>query len=295
MRWFKTKNSQRRTQNLTTNKQAFSYYSGGRQVDNPNDSRVKPGMFLRLLKHSPSLLALAAILYGIGNLLTLSPDPNVVVLRSNSQNTFIRPDQEYQNAAAQILSRSIFNRSKITINSSNLINKIQEKFPEIDSVSISLPFLRRRPVINVHPAPLVLLLETQGQSLIINQDGRALMDASSSIDLKKLNLPRVKDESGLEIKVGQQVLNVSNTKFISEVIGQLSSKKLQIESIVLPPLPEELHVKLSGKKYYIKFDLRSDPKVAVGTLQATIAKFEADHIMPGDYIDVRVEGKAFYK
>jgi len=228
-------------------------------------------------------------------LLTLSPDPNVVVLRSNSQNTFIRPDQEYQNAAAQILSRSIFNRSKITINSSNLINKIQEKFPEIDSVSISLPFLRRRPVINVHPAPLVLLLETQGQSLIINQDGRALMDASSSIDLKKLNLPRVKDESGLEIKVGQQVLNVSNTKFISEVIGQLSSKKLQIESIVLPPLPEELHVKLSGKKYYIKFDLRSDPKVAVGTLQATIAKFEADHIMPGDYIDVRVEGKAFYK
>lgn len=292
---FKTKNRQRRVQDLPKNKQTFSYYSSGRPADKSVDTKSKSSKLPGFIKYLPSLFALLAILYGATYLFTLSTDPKILFLKSNSQTSFIRPDQEYQTAARQILQSSILNRNKATLDTKNLINKLQEKFPEIDSISVSLHFLRRRPVINLHSASLGLLLETPQQTLLVNKDGNALMEASEISELSNLNLPSVKDQSGLEVRAGQKVLNASNVGFITELVGQLASQNLKTDSIILPPLPEELHVRLSGKLYYIKFDLKSDAKVAVGTLLATIAKLESDRVVPGEYLDVRVEGKAFYR
>lgn len=292
---FKTKKRQRRVQDLPKTKQTFSYYSSGRTAEKSAGIEPKASNLPGLIKYLPSLFALLAIFYGLTYLFTLSTDPKIVFLKSNSQTSFIRPEQEYQNAAQQILQSTILNRNKATLDTQSLINKLQEKFPEIDSISVSLHFLRRRPVINLHPTSLGLLIETPQQVLLVNKGGKALMEASGKSEISNLNLPRVKDQSGLEVKATQKVLNAANVGFINEVVGQLESQNLKIDSLVLPPLPEELHVRLSGKPYYIKFDLKSDAKVAVGTLLAALSKLEADRAVPGEYIDVRVEGKAFYR
>jgi hypothetical protein len=65
--------------------------------------------------------------------------------------------------------------------------------------------------------------------------------------------------------------------------------------MVLPVQTNELDVNLAGQSYFVKFDLQeNDPRQQAGTFLATIASLKSQNITPTKYVDVRVDGRAYY-
>lgn len=128
-----------------------------------------------------------------------------------------------------------------------------------------------------------------------DENGRAIADAHDVESSIKDDLPVVQDESGLPIKRGQTALPKETVSFIETVAGQLEAKRIAVQTIVLPPIANELHIRLSGQPYFVKFDVRGEGRLQAGSLIAVKEKLEADKRTPKEYIDVRVPDKAFYK
>jgi hypothetical protein len=70
---------------------------------------------------------------------------------------------------------------------------------------------------------------------------------------------------------------------------------MQIESLTLPSGLSELDVRIKGQGYYVKFNLLGDGREEAGAYLALKSHLDAGHITPRQYIDVRVEGKGYYK
>ena len=128
-----------------------------------------------------------------------------------------------------------------------------------------------------------------------DKDGKAILPAAAVHDLGSWQIPTVDDESTIKIELGKSALPGNDVAFIQEVVGQLAAKGLKTSSVVLPRAAEALDVRIEGQPYFIKFSLQTDAKVAVGSFLAVKQKLDNEHIVPGQYIDVRVEGKAYYK
>jgi hypothetical protein len=64
----------------------------------------------------------------------------------------------------------------------------------------------------------------------------------------------------------------------------------------LPSNANELDIQIAGQPYEVKFNLHSDKaREQAGTYLATIASLQKQGITPSKYIDVRVDGRAYYQ
>lgn len=230
------------------------------------------------------------------NILSLSTTVRVMPLTSGTSDTFLHDTATYEQAARQLLAESVWNRNKVTVNTTRLNQQLLAQFPELSAVSVTLPLLNQRPIVYLQVSEPALILATPGGSYVLNDTGKALLLTSQLPGAVKLNLPTVTDQSGLQVRLNRQALTTDNMDFIRTVIGQLSAKQLVPTSFTLPPAASQLDVRLSGQPYMIKFNLQSrDARQQVGTFLATRAKLQSQHITPAEYIDVRVDGRAYYK
>jgi hypothetical protein len=242
------------------------------------------------------ILSVTAIIICLGYLLTLTTDPKVVSFTTpRSSEGLLRPTAQYQAAAQQIMRDSILNRTKITIDVDGLEAALRQRFPELSTVAVTLPIIGRRPVVQLQATtPALILTAKDGTSFMIGASGRAIMPASA-YKPDGPALPIVRDESGLPIKVGSSALTSSDVNFITTILGQLKAKGITAESLTMPAVAAELRLKPAGGPYYVKFDLNGSARQQVGTFLALKQKLDTDHITPTEYIDVRVNEKAYYK
>jgi hypothetical protein len=91
-------------------------------------------------------------------------------------------------------------------------------------------------------------------------------------------------------------LPAASVGFIQTVIAQLAAKQFVVSGMTLPAAASELDAQLAGQPYFVKFNLESDnPRGEVGTFLATIAQLRRQNIVPAKYVDVRVDGRAYYQ
>lgn len=245
--------------------------------------------------HIPTYIAVATIIGALIYATILSTQPRIILGRNNPNNSLVRSQAIYQQSIAQILSSSIFNRSKLTVNTNKIENQIQLKFPEIQNATLSLPLIGRRPVIGLDPAIPTLILDTRDGSYIIGEDGRTLIKIGDLATSVRPNLPVLQDDSGLSIEQGKASLTKDNVDFITTVIKQLFAKNITTKSLQLPAIANEFHVSINNQPYFVKFNLSGDATQQVGTYLAVKEQLEGQHITPSEYIDVRVDERAFYK
>lgn len=208
----------------------------------------------------------------------------------------LRSKQDYQNGLADILGSSLLNQNKLTINTTKLTNELTAKYPELDKIEITLPFMGRRPVVEATTSRPALFLSTSSGSYIVDGKGRAIRDIKDlPADARALAIPTVKDQADIDVSVGKAVLSKQDVTFITTLYQQFTAKQMSISSIELPPLASEIHVRLSGKPYYIKFSLLTDSRIAVGQYLALDQELSAKKITPSEYVDSRVEEKVYYK
>jgi hypothetical protein len=254
----------------------------------------------RIARRIPAYIALIIILFCVGNAITLSNNPKVIPIGDKtdkaSQQLFIRSSSIYQNAAQKLFDTSIMNRNKLTVDASHITTQLKQEFPELQSVSIALPLLGHRPVVYIQPAaPTFILTNQHGGVFVLDKSGRALVSGNDAVQAAKLNLPTVHDDSGLEVRVGQIALPSNDVAFIAQVAGQLQAQHIGYDSLTLPAAASELDVKVTGVPYLVKFNMQGDAKEQAGTFIAVRQQLGGQHITPGQYIDVRVPGRAYYK
>ena len=227
--------------------------------------------------------------------LSLSTNPRFTM--TNPQGVpLLRSKQDYQNGLADILGSSLLNQNKLTINTTKLTNELTAKYPELDKIEITLPFMGRRPVVEATTSRPALFLSTSSGSYIVDGKGRAIRDIKDlPADARALAIPTVKDQADIDVSVGKAVLSKQDVTFITTLYQQFTAKQMSISSIELPPLASEIHVRLSGKPYYIKFSLLTDSRIAVGQYLALDQELSAKKITPSEYVDSRVEEKVYYK
>lgn len=286
----------------------FSYHANrsvndaatGREPDavseraQPTTSKLQR-MTRRLLLVMVSLVLLAVLI----NELSLSAMPKVVPLSSATSRVFLRDNIAYQQAAA-VLFRHIGNRNKLTVNTAAISSGLLQKFPELSAVSVSLPVLGHRPVVYVQPSTPSMVFVTEGDSagsFVLDSNGKALLrDDNQMAQLTSLQVPTVVDQNPLNITTGQVALPTTSVHFIQTVVAQLGAQHIHFTSIVLPKAASELDVQIAGKPFYVKFNTEDNsPLQQVGTFIAVYKHLQAQGITPHRYIDVRIDGRAYYK
>lgn len=284
----------------------FSYYAnrsqselslGRESLQSKPPLRRLPNRIQKLRSHLGwvivGILAIGVVVYEM----QLSTVPKITALTNSSDAPFLQETAVYQQAASKLFANSAANRNKLTINTTQIATDLQKTFPELDDVSVSLPALGSQATIYIRPADPALVLTAQNGSFVLDSNGRALSQAGSQSS--SLNLASVTDQSGIAVTLGKQALPKSETLFIHSVMQQLKDKHIGVQSMVLPAATSELDVYIKGQPYFVKFNIHDNnqdaARVQSGTFIALKAQLEGQHITPSQYVDVRIEGRAYYK
>jgi hypothetical protein len=218
-------------------------------------------------------------------LLTSSPEVSV------SSSTFLNK-QSYEAAVREEFSAP-WSKTKLSLNTQKVAESLKRRFPEISKVTINIPLVGLSARVQIEIAEPVLKLSSGGQTYVINTNGVASGLASQLNDTS--GLPEVVDESGFEIQLGQPVLDAGSVGFIEALNGHLKKANITPTSMTLPTKARELDLRTADQPYFVKFYLGGEPATQVGQYLATRQQFARDSITPAEYLDVRVQGKVFYK
>lgn len=225
---------------------------------------------------------------------TLSSNVKIQQLGPVNRSSLFHNQAAYQSSAKDLIDKSLLNHNKITINTTQISNKLLLAYPELSSVNVALPLLSHRPIIYISYTEPALIMHNQTGSFVLDTAGKVL--AQTSAEAVNLGLPSVSDESGFQLALNNQVLSSSDVRFIQIVVAGLQAKHVPISTMTLPPAANELDVSIGAKQYYVKFNLHeATPALQVGTFLATEKRLQGEGITPAKYIDVRVDGRAYYQ
>ena len=226
-------------------------------------------------------------------LLQLSSGAKVKVIGDDSQ-LFLRDQKIYQEAARKQFT-PFFNSNKLTVNADGIATNLQKQFPELKAVSVALPVIGNQPTVYIQPAVPKVILVGKGGMYLLDATGRALITGNQVPDLSGLGIPVVNDQSGLTITLGKIALPQDTISFISQVEGQMKAKGIKITALELPAQSSEMHMRVEGAGYYVKFNLHGEAREEAGSYLAIRDYLANNHKTAGEYIDVRVENRAYYK
>lgn len=226
--------------------------------------------------------------------LQLSSQVKVEIVGPAGARVILRDRSVYEKAAQQAF-KTFFNSNKLTVNTEKIVLDLKRQFPELKAISVKLPMIGNTPVVYIQPTTPQLVLVSANGVYLLDSDGRVLLAGNQVAALDKLPIPIVNDKSDLVVSPGQIALPRKTMSFINEVYGQLSAKKIAITSAVLPAGTHELHLRVQGAGYYVKFNLHGSAREEAGRYMAVKTYLDNERKSPREYIDVRVENKAYYR
>jgi hypothetical protein len=229
----------------------------------------------------------------------LSDSPSVVSLVASSDTPFLRANEEYSKAAGKLIDGSALNRNKLTVDTGAISKGMLRQFPELQSVTVSLPLLGHTPTIYIRPADPAMVLAAGNDSYVIDLQGRALSQAGSAAGLERMKIPTVTDRSDVAVTLGQQTLPRRTAAFVAEVSRQLQAHDVDVKAMIMPAGAGELHVYVNGASYFVKYNIQDEAGQAAETQTGTFLaarKYLAGRAQtPAQYIDVRLQGRAYFR
>lgn len=245
------------------------------------------------------LVAVLGVLALTISLLQVDTKPRLVIINS-PQYVSLRPPKDYESAASNYLRGSLLNTNKLTIDAHGLAATLETQYPEINHATLVLPVVGHQSVLYLEMTKPALILSEQadpGSSALIDTKGRVLLRRPTAQLRAEYHLPVLIDMSNVPLQTGQSVLGSQTVDFIRHVVFQLQTQHIPTGVIMLPANAEEADVAIAGKPYFVKFNLHNPESVnaQIGTFVATKSSLERQGITPNQYIDVRVNGRAYFK
>ncbi|MDB5169488.1 MAG: hypothetical protein JWO41_844 [Candidatus Saccharibacteria bacterium] len=283
----------------------YSYYNRRSQTsDNTGRDTAREALRKAARKHGSFwlqrfglLFLLVAAVACLISSASLSPHAKIIALKGADGAALLQDPSVYQAAADKLLDGSILNRTKITVNTDHLAQALAKQFPELGGATVTLPLLAHRPIVYLQPVQPVLIMSTPNGSFVIDSTGKALLPSTSLIAAQRDALPAVIDQSGFKVEANKLVLPSSTVAFVQVVLTQLKAHSFTAASLTLPAASQELDVKLADQPFFVKFNLAdaASARTQAGTFIAAFGRLQQQGISPGQYIDVRLVGRAYYK
>jgi len=297
-----------RRMNPESQNRAFSYFASrsqselnvGREAVANTPVKRRASSKLRRMRSHAGWLAGGVLVFGVVVYqMQLSSTAKVVSLVPAADAPFLRETRVYAEAAAKLIDSSAANRNKMTINTSAITSGLQSQFPELQSVTVAIPLLGDTPTVYIRPADPALVLVTAGGTFVVDRQGRALGEPTGSDSFSQLGLPTVTDQSSLTFRLGDQALPRATAQFIETIDTQYDAQRTEIKAMTLPAASSELDVYPAGKPYFVKYNIQ-DPteqaaKLQSGAYFAAFRHLASKRITPSQYVDVRLQGRVYYK
>lgn len=273
-------------------------YSSRRSEDNLNIGRNNEQEDKNLKKRLKNIVVFALVILLLITIYKLAYlSPNSIVKPINTNQIISTEDLlKYKNLTDILLNKSFFNQNKISIDEANIIKQLKYSYPQIQSVKFKINIFSRRPTLLIDNSQLALLVKNiNDQYFEINLAGQVIKDVPNGEVNKLIGLPLVLDKSSLNYEVNKQIFPNSDVVFILAIYKEFKEKGATISSLTLPATSRELDVGLLNTPYFIKFNLdNNDALQQVGTYFALIDHLKSQNITPSKYIDVRLDGRAYY-
>ena len=304
MRESKKVGSRQRQTQQPLRRQTFSYYSSrpAQAPQSRNESRASAALSYKKRSkqagrsYIKSLLVLVRpiILLGaafvIFQLFALSPDATIHAHTNGDTVTLNDAEKAiYKKQVDTLLKKSLLNRTKITVNSKGIAKQLQAAHPELREVLLVPPVIGSSPIVTITLSRPAAKLNVAGHTYSIDQNGFIVASDSDSAQL-----PLIVDESGTLPRLGEQFLPGTTVTSVLQVEHQLTAAGLGVKGYTLPAAnPYELVVRLNNKGYAIRLNLKADILQQCGAVAATIRHLGTTE--PKEYLDMRVQGRAYYK
>ncbi len=178
----------------------------------------------------------------------------------------------------------------LTLHMERFMLYMQRAYPEIASIRLQSKWL------GLERSFLI----TYRQALAAWQigDKRFYID-SEGIAFTALHGPepalKVEDASGFKPSDDNSVASKRFIRYLGQLLAAIQVKQVGIvERIVIPASTRELDVYLKDRPYPIKTHIDRDPYKQVDDMTAALGFMDEKHLRP-QYVDIRVEGRAYYK
>lgn len=300
MKFFKQKNKQKRNYKSVDNiaLQKNNYYRS--QVK--TNTRTKNNLTEKennSTKRKLTVSSLINILLVIGAFLlaifatTMNTSPIVEVSGDENISYDIR---EYERVSGDILSSSLFNRSKILFQQEDFETKLRDYFPEISTVTANVPLGGRSLAVFVSLSKPFAQVYNGENSGIINSEGVLIKtDVSEDNDLLKVRFAQPQENFELR----SRVLTRSEVGLLNSLDKEMESlvfkdgKTAEIKEVLFNVAEGQFEASVNDMPFIIKLSSFNDGDVQVGGAKATLKQLDDENSLPTRYIDIRVPGRAF--
>lgn len=240
------------------------------------------------------------IVFAVALLLLYRLQISDVALQTNTKLSPLSSSEKtkYSSEITEYIASNVLFKQSWLVHSDDVAKSLQAKYPEVSDVSLK----NSTPFSNVATAQIefrkpILIYKTARDTQYIDADG-VLFDTNRYSNVPTSTLPVVEDQGGISLLAGQRVLSrpvIQEVAQIYTLVPKLYGPKATVTGIILPRSSREVQAKISGQPYVIKFSSERPIGDQIAELSALMGYLKANKVIPAQYIDVRVENKAFYK
>lgn len=256
------------------------YNSDRAQTHSLTTHRRRVGLFFGIV------LLFIVLIYFVINQITA----NYVVL-INTKDTINNIDKSiYEQALIDYSKSNTSSRIRSLLNNDSLSEFMLENYPEIQSVNdsgkldvfgTSYRFTFRKPV-----------AKWQVNQNIYYVDSSGIPFEKNYFDEPTLN---VVDNSGIKFDKGEAIASNKFLRFVGRVVTECTSRGYVVVEATIPTdTTRQLNIKLKGRVTTIKLAVDRDIQNQVEDMNNAFLYLDSRSIYP-EYIDVRINGKAYYK
>lgn len=190
-----------------------------------------------------------------------------------------------------VLTGSLLNQNILFVPSSQISDQLKSSNSQIATVRVTREFMHTIKVTITEQKPAILW-QSGSTISVITQDGKAYIGDPSE-ELKQ-TLPKVIDTTNLPVKAGERVVLPNFTNFVEKTFATLPAQGIEVSDMQVEETTTELIVNTKSG-YYIRFDTTRPFDEQNNDLQAVIDTLKQQNKKPSQYIDLRINSKAFYK
>lgn len=263
------------------------------RIDTDRLRRSSGRIFTRILQWGGTLGIAAVLLY---NIVLSGVGVKVQSLPSPYGN--FRSNEEYVGIVEEVYARSLFNKSKLTLDSTRFEEELLAELPEAENTVAVVPLAGTKLQVGIEFATPVLRVQLGNlKQGVIGENGNLLYQSDTTDILSKFaRLPLINPEPDIEVGVGDRMLTSNEVALLRLLMSEFDGSSVHrpsVASIVHSVEKREFRVSFEGVSYFAKLTSEREARPQVGALVATIEDLERRGQPAGQYIDVRVEGRVF--
>ena len=257
---------------------SYSRQQSRRRRPVPNFSQVASGFWIRLAVVS-TLILLALVLIARGT----------AVSTVKVEGNHLLPTSSLVELGQKGLKDQWFGRNVLLINTSGLGDYLLGHELGLKEVKVKRQ-LPHALVIKVTERQPSLNWKTNGVLYLLDADGTIIGPTGGSY----AKLPIINDSNNLPVKTGDRVVPTAFVRFCQDLTSLLPGAGQTISGFTIPASTSEVYVQ-TAKGITIKFDTTRPVGEEVDDLRQVLAELTKSKKSPAEYIDLRIEHKAYYK